>query len=84
MGAGFGAVLGLSASIGLSASTGLSAGSGLGEGIGLSEGCQPGIVGSARSGVTIAGRLGTAAVAELGRPVAHLGPAVFLEHAGVV
>ena len=73
--------IGLSRGIGLSACIGLSAGS---AGIGLSEGFGPGIIGTACFGVGIAGRLGMAIVAEFGKPVAHLGPAVFLGHAAVV
>jgi hypothetical protein len=62
----------------------LSAGVGLSTGIGLSEGFGPGIIGAACLGMGIAGRVGMAIVAEFGKPVAHLGPAVFLGHAGVV
>ena len=68
----------------LSAGIGLSAGISLSAGIGLSEGFGPGIIGAAWFGVGIAGRLGMAIVAEFGKPVAHLGPAVFLGHAAVV
>jgi hypothetical protein len=71
----------LIAGIGLIAGFGLSAGS---AGIGLSEGFGPGIIGTACFGVGIGGRLGMAIVAEFGKPVAHLGPAVFLGHAAVV
>jgi hypothetical protein len=74
----------LSAGIGLSAGISLSAGIGLSPGIGLSEGFGPGIIGAACFGMGIAGRLGMAIVAEFGKPVAHLGPAVFLGHAAVV
>ena len=42
------------------------------------------MVGAVRFGVTIAGRLAMAVVAELGKPVAHLGPAVFPKSASVV
>ncbi|HJY54960.1 MAG TPA: hypothetical protein VJ418_01110, partial [Streptosporangiaceae bacterium] len=47
----------------------LSIGAGLGADIGLSEGFLAGMVGVVRSGVAIAGRLVTAIVAELGKPV---------------
>jgi hypothetical protein len=78
--------VGRDAGIGLSAGAGLDlgAGAGLGNSIGLSEGFWPGIVGPVRLDVVIAERLGTAIRAELGVPVAHLGPAVFLGHAGTV
>jgi hypothetical protein len=76
--------IGLSASIGLGASIGPSASIGLGASIGLSEGFGPGIIGAACFGVGIAGRLDLAIVAEFGKPVAHLGPAVFLGRAAVV
>ena len=44
----------------------------------------PGIIGAVWFGVAIARRLGMVIVAELAEPVVHLGPAVFLRHAGVV
>ena len=56
----------------------------LSAGIGLSEDFRPGIIGAVWFGVAIAGRLGKVIVAELAEPVARLGPAVFLRHAGVV
>jgi hypothetical protein len=62
----------------------LSAGIYLSASIYLSEGFRPGIIGAACFDVGIAGRLGMAIVAEFGKPVAHLGPAVFLGHAVVV
>jgi len=42
------------------------------------------MAGAVRSGVAIAGRLATVIVTELGKPVPHLGPAVFPESASVV
>jgi hypothetical protein len=52
--------------------------------IGLSEDFWPGIIGAVWFGVAIAERFGIVMVAELAEPVARLGPAVFLRHAGVV
>jgi hypothetical protein len=68
----------------LGTAIGPSAGIGLSAGIDPSEGFGPGIIGAACFGVGIAGRLGTAIVAEFGKPVAHLRPVVFLGLAAVV
>jgi hypothetical protein len=72
------------AGIGLSTGIVPCAGIGLSAGIGPGEGFGPGIIGAACFGVGIAGRPGMAIVAEFGKPVAHLGPAVFLGNAAVV
>jgi hypothetical protein len=42
------------------------------------------MAGVVRSGVAIAGRIAAAIVAELGKPIVHLRPAVFPESASVV
>jgi hypothetical protein len=52
--------------------------------IDLSEDFWPGIIGGVWFGAAIVGRFGIVIVAELAEPVARLGPAVFLRHAGVV
>ena len=52
--------------------------------IGLSKGFGPGIIAAVWFDVAIAGWLGMVIIAELGEPVLHLGPAVFLQRAGVV
>ena len=60
------------------------AGIGLGARIGLSRGFGPGIIAAGWFDVAIAGWLGMVIIAELGEPVLHLRPAVFLQRAGVV
>jgi hypothetical protein len=63
----------------------LFAGIGLGARSGLSKSFGPGIIAAAWFDAAIAGRLGLVIIAELGEPVLHLGlgPAVFLQRAGV-